>query len=172
MNDTHSLAHTKWNCKYDIVFAPKYRRNQSVYRYYGEQGLLCPHFPFFAITNVDYFMNLLVSPAYRILYELSIAMVNAAFAVYVGGRLEYIIPPEIVRLAAEDGYHADFEEEASHSQAHSLVMDITNAILLNSPFAASMMENAMKQEPEQYRCCREILETVLEVLRKKREGCP
>ncbi|WP_196611119.1 IS200/IS605 family transposase [Pectinatus brassicae] len=25
-NDTHSLAHTKWNCKYHIVFAPKYRR--------------------------------------------------------------------------------------------------------------------------------------------------
>ena len=25
-NDTNSLAHTKWNCKYPIVFAPKYRR--------------------------------------------------------------------------------------------------------------------------------------------------
>ena len=25
-NDTNSLAHTKWNCKYHIVFAPKYRR--------------------------------------------------------------------------------------------------------------------------------------------------
>lgn len=26
MNDSKSLAHTKWNCKYHIVFAPKYRR--------------------------------------------------------------------------------------------------------------------------------------------------
>ncbi len=26
MNDNNSLAHTKWNCKYHIVFAPKYRR--------------------------------------------------------------------------------------------------------------------------------------------------
>ena len=25
-NDSNSLAHTKWNCKYHIVFAPKYRR--------------------------------------------------------------------------------------------------------------------------------------------------
>ncbi|HAR6949490.1 MULTISPECIES: transposase, partial [Staphylococcus] len=25
-SDTNSLAHTKWNCKYHIVFAPKYRR--------------------------------------------------------------------------------------------------------------------------------------------------
>ncbi|MGN0761257.1 MAG: IS200/IS605 family transposase [Christensenellales bacterium] len=25
-NITKSLAHTKWNCKYHIVFAPKYRR--------------------------------------------------------------------------------------------------------------------------------------------------
>ena len=25
-NDNKSLAHTRWNCKYHIVFAPKYRR--------------------------------------------------------------------------------------------------------------------------------------------------
>ena len=25
-NTINSLAHTKWNCKYHIVFAPKYRR--------------------------------------------------------------------------------------------------------------------------------------------------
>ena len=24
--DTNILAHTKWDCKYHIVFAPKYRR--------------------------------------------------------------------------------------------------------------------------------------------------
>ena len=30
MNDVNSLAHTKWNCKYHIVFAPKYRR-QVIY---------------------------------------------------------------------------------------------------------------------------------------------
>ena len=24
--DNNSLSHTKWNCKYHIVFAPKYRR--------------------------------------------------------------------------------------------------------------------------------------------------
>ena len=32
LNDTNSLAHTKWNCKYHIVFAPKYRRKI----FYGE----------------------------------------------------------------------------------------------------------------------------------------
>ena len=26
LNDINSLWHTKWNCKYHIVFAPKYRR--------------------------------------------------------------------------------------------------------------------------------------------------
>ena len=25
-NDNHSLSHSTWNCKYHIVFAPKYRR--------------------------------------------------------------------------------------------------------------------------------------------------
>ena len=28
--DTETLAHTKWNCKYHIVFAPKFRR-QIIY---------------------------------------------------------------------------------------------------------------------------------------------
>ena len=32
MNDKKSLAHTTWNCKYHIVFAPKYRRKI----FYGE----------------------------------------------------------------------------------------------------------------------------------------
>ena len=35
MNDIHSLSHTKWNCKYHIVFAPKYRRKV----FYGEKRL-------------------------------------------------------------------------------------------------------------------------------------
>ena len=30
MTDTNSLTHSKWNCKYHIVFAPKYRR-QVIY---------------------------------------------------------------------------------------------------------------------------------------------
>ena len=30
MTDTNSLSHSKWNCKYHIVFAPKYRR-QVIY---------------------------------------------------------------------------------------------------------------------------------------------
>lgn len=35
MNDTHSLSHTKWNCKYHVVFAPKYRRRV----FYGDKRL-------------------------------------------------------------------------------------------------------------------------------------
>jgi len=30
MNDINSLSHSKWRCKYHIVFAPKYRR-QGIY---------------------------------------------------------------------------------------------------------------------------------------------
>lgn len=30
MKDNNSLAHTTWNCKYHVVFAPKYRR-QVIY---------------------------------------------------------------------------------------------------------------------------------------------
>lgn len=33
MGDEKSLAHTRWNCKYHVVFAPKYRRQA----FYGEK---------------------------------------------------------------------------------------------------------------------------------------
>ena len=33
LNDIHSLSHSKWNCKYHIVFAPKFRRKV----FYGEK---------------------------------------------------------------------------------------------------------------------------------------
>ena len=33
INDIHSLAHSKWNCKYHVVFAPKYRRQV----FYGQK---------------------------------------------------------------------------------------------------------------------------------------
>ena len=33
MNDINSLSHTSWNCKYHIVFAPKYRRKV----FYGQK---------------------------------------------------------------------------------------------------------------------------------------
>ena len=26
MNDKHTLSHTTWNCKYHVMWAPKYRR--------------------------------------------------------------------------------------------------------------------------------------------------
>lgn len=35
LNDVHTLLHTTWNCKYHIVFAPKYRRKV----FYGEKRL-------------------------------------------------------------------------------------------------------------------------------------
>ena len=34
MGDAKGLAHTRWNCKYHIVFAPKYRGGQV---FYGEK---------------------------------------------------------------------------------------------------------------------------------------
>ena len=38
MSDIKSLAHSKWNCKYHIVFAPKYRRQIIYGKLKGEIG--------------------------------------------------------------------------------------------------------------------------------------
>ena len=36
--DVNSLAHTKWECKYHIVFAPKYRPSGNLQRYKADVG--------------------------------------------------------------------------------------------------------------------------------------
>ena len=38
--DTESLAHTKWECKYHIVFAPKYRRQIIYGKYKQDIGMM------------------------------------------------------------------------------------------------------------------------------------
>lgn len=38
MNDNNSIAHTTWNYKYHIVFAPKYRRKILLQEYRVEIG--------------------------------------------------------------------------------------------------------------------------------------
>ena len=38
MTDTNSLSHSKWNCKYHIVFAPKYRRQVVYGKIKGDVG--------------------------------------------------------------------------------------------------------------------------------------
>ena len=40
MDDTKSLAHSKWRCKYHIVFAPKYRRQVIYGKIKGDIGTI------------------------------------------------------------------------------------------------------------------------------------
>lgn len=39
-DDTNSLSHSKWNCKYHIVFAPKYRRQVIYGKIYKDIGII------------------------------------------------------------------------------------------------------------------------------------
>ena len=91
LNDIHSLAHSKWNCKYHVVFAPKYRRQV----FYGEkkiavgkilrqlckwkgvniiQAELCPDHIHMLIEippkmSVSYFMGYLKGKSATMIYE-------------------------------------------------------------------------------------------------------
>ena len=40
MNDDSSLSHTRWNCKYHIVFVPKYRRKAIYGKLRAEIGAI------------------------------------------------------------------------------------------------------------------------------------
>ena len=44
--NNHTLAHTTWNCKYHIVFAPKFRRKV----FYGEKRLEIP--PKYSVSGI------------------------------------------------------------------------------------------------------------------------
>ena len=46
-----TMAHTSWNCKYHIVFAPKFRRKV----FYGERRLEIP--PKYAVSSVVGFLK-------------------------------------------------------------------------------------------------------------------
>lgn len=59
-NDIHSLAHSKWNCKYHIVFAPKYRRRVL----YGSKKVEIP--PKMAVSH---FMRYLKGKSSTMIYE-------------------------------------------------------------------------------------------------------
>ena len=40
MTDTNNLSHSKWNCKYHIVFAPKYRRQEIYNKIKADVGII------------------------------------------------------------------------------------------------------------------------------------
>ena len=50
--DTNSLAHTTWNCKYHIVFVPKYRRKVFYGRKRREIGAILRRLCEFKQVNI------------------------------------------------------------------------------------------------------------------------
>ena len=44
MNDSQSLSHTKWNCKYHIVFVPKFRRKAIYLKIKNDMGKILRQF--------------------------------------------------------------------------------------------------------------------------------
>ena len=43
MTDKNSLSHTSWNCKYHIVFVPKYRRQEIYSKIKADIGKIPPN---------------------------------------------------------------------------------------------------------------------------------
>ena len=63
MNDVNSLSHTRWNCKYHIVFAPKYRRKV----FYGQKRKEIVEIP--PKYSVSSFMGYLKGKSSLMIYE-------------------------------------------------------------------------------------------------------
>ena len=60
--DIHSLSHTRWNCKYHVVFAPKYRRKV----FYGEKRREIEIPPKYSVSSI---MGYLKGKSSLMIYE-------------------------------------------------------------------------------------------------------
>lgn len=59
MKDNNSLAYIRWNCKYHLVFAPKYRRMQIYEQIRKDIGVIlrrlcCPDHIHILVTKFSY----------------------------------------------------------------------------------------------------------------------
>ena len=89
MNNNNSLAHTSWNCKYHIVFAPKYRRKIFYNEYKVEIGKILRELCEWKNVNI---IEAEVCPDHvHMLVEIPPKMSVAGFVVYLKGKSSLII---------------------------------------------------------------------------------
>lgn len=89
MNNNNSLAHTSWNCKYHIVFAPKYRRKIFYNEYKVEIGKILRELCEWKNVNI---IEAEVCPDHvHMLVEIPPKMSVAGFVGYLKGKSSLII---------------------------------------------------------------------------------
>ena len=74
--DTSSLAHTKYNCKYHIVFAPKYRRQIIYGKIKKDIGVMI--YPKFLVPTVFLVLRLAGENSFLLTFGLYLAR-NSCF---------------------------------------------------------------------------------------------
>ena len=80
-NKTNSLAHTKWMCKYHIVFTPKYRR-KAIYNQYRE---LCKY------KGIEIIEGHMMPDHVHLLVSISPKMSVSSFMGYLKGKSALMI---------------------------------------------------------------------------------
>lgn len=89
MNNNNSLAHTSWNCKYHIVFAPKYRRKIFYNEYKEEIGKILRELCEWKNVNI---IEAEVCPDHiHMLVEIAPKMSVAGFVGFLKGKSSLII---------------------------------------------------------------------------------
>ncbi len=89
MNNNNSLAHTSWNCKYHIVFAPKYRRKIFYNEYKEEIGKILRELCEWKKVNI---IEAEVCPEHiHMLVEIPPKMSVAGFVGFLKGKSSLII---------------------------------------------------------------------------------
>ena len=89
MNNNNSLAHTSWNCKYHIVFAPKYRRKIFYNEYKVEIGKILRELC--ECKNVNIIEAEVCPDHVHMLVEIPPKMSVAGFVGYLKGKSSLII---------------------------------------------------------------------------------
>ena len=94
-NDTNSLTHTTWNCKYHIVFAPKYRRKVFYGQKRREIGAILRRLCEFKNINI---IEAEVCPGHvHMLVEIPPKISVSGFMRYLKGKKQYLNIPKICK---------------------------------------------------------------------------
>lgn len=96
LNDINSLSHSKWNCKYHIVFAPKYRCKV----FYGKKRVavgkilrqLCEW------KGVNIIQGEMCPDHVHILVEIPLKIVVSKFMGYIKGKSSTMIYEQFTKL--------------------------------------------------------------------------
>ncbi len=152
-NKANSLAHTKWMCKYHIIFTPKYRRKVIYNQYRKDLGEilreLCRY------KHVEIIEGHLMRDHVHMLVMIPPSLSVSAFMGYLKGKSALMMFDRHANLKYKfgnrhfwsEGYYVRLSKYIREQEMHDIAMDKMSVKEYANPFSEAEQQ-AYKQEKE------------------------